>query len=77
MKCAPDRWYSIGHEIGFKDGKIGAITAGICDPVGKLQKIANVKADEVGGQETAQILLEACEKIPNPVIGAVRAELQL
>ena len=76
LKCAPHEWYSIAVELGFSDGEIEAKTSVLPSAKGKLQKMVRIKADAVGRQETAQLLLEACEKIPNPVIGAVRERLQ-
>ena len=43
---------------------------------GKLEKMVRVKAAAIGRQATARLLLEACETLPNPVIGAVRERLQ-
>ena len=76
VRCAPHEWYSIGLELGFRDGQITAMTDGLCTHAARLQKIVNQKAGDVGEQEAARLLLEACKKIPNPVIGAVRLKLQ-
>ena len=76
MKCAPHEWYSIAVELGFTNGQIVDETSGIATGRGKLEKMVRVKVDAAGSQETARLLLEACENIPNPVIGAVRESLQ-
>ena len=75
-KCAPHVWYSIALKLGFTDGQIVEMTSGAATAEGKLEKIVRVKADAVGIQETERLLLDACEKIPKPVIGAVRERLQ-
>ena len=76
MKCAPHEWYSIAVELGFSHGQIVEETSTIATGSGKLQRMVRVKADAVGNQETARLLLEACANIPHPVIGAVRERLQ-
>ena len=75
-KCAPDEWYSIAVELGFSEGEIEAKTSGVPSAKGKLQKMVRVKTTAFGRQETARLLLKACENIPNPVIGAVKDILQ-
>ena len=69
VKCAPHAWYSIALELDFTNGQIQEMSSGVATAEGKLQKIVHVKADAVGEQEAAYLLLSACEKIPNPVIG--------
>ena len=76
VKCASHVWYSIAVELGFTDGEIEAKTYGIPTAEGRLQKMVRVKADAVGKQKAVGLLLDACEKIPNPVIGAVRERIE-
>ena len=75
LKCAPHEWYSIALKLDFSDGQIVEETSGIATGSGKLEKMVRVKAAALGRQVTARLLLEACEKMPNPVIGAVRERL--
>ena len=76
VKCAPHEWYSIGLKIGFTDGQITDMTDGLRTSAAKIEKVVNVKAADIGEQEATELLLEACERISNPVIGAVRMKLQ-
>ena len=76
VDSAPHVWYSIALKLDFTDGQIEEKTAGLATAEGRIEKLVRVKADAVGEQEAARLLLEACGKIPNPVIGAVRKKLQ-
>ena len=75
-KCAPNEWYSIAVQLGFTNGQIVEETSAIATGSGKLQRMVLVKAAAFGRQETAFLLLKACENIPNPVIGAVNEIIQ-
>ena len=76
LKCAPHEWYSIGRQLGFSLGQLTDMTHTLGSGAGKLERIVDEKAAEVGAEETARILLDACERLPNPVIGAVRMRLE-
>ena len=45
---------------------------------GKLEKLVDVNAadQEVGAEETAHMLLDACARLINPVIGEIRMILE-
>ena len=76
LKCAPHEWYSVGCQLGFTDGQLTDMTQSLGTGAGKLEKIVNVKVAEVGGEEAARMLLEACKRLPIPVIDAVRRRLE-
>jgi hypothetical protein len=72
LKCAPHEWYSIGLQLGFSDGQLIDLAHTLGTGHGKLERIVEVKAAEAGMKATAGMLLDACERLTNPVIGAVR-----
>ena len=76
LKCASHEWYSIGRQLGFSLGQLTDMTHTLVSGAGKLERIVDEKAAEVGAEETARLLLDACERLINPVIGAVRMILE-
>ena len=76
LKCAPHEWYSIGRQLGFTSGQITSMTHALGPGTGKLEKLVDVKAAAVGAEETAGMLLEACARLTNPVMGEVRMILE-
>lgn len=75
LQNGPDQWYSICLALGYTSGKVISLTSGIPNYSSKLQKVFETKVSEVGRTEAAAKLLEACETIPDPIIGIVREEL--
>jgi hypothetical protein len=71
LKAAPHQWYSIGLELGFSNSEIEAMTHTLPSAQDKLRKVVLSKADQVGHERTAHLLLDSCKMIPNPVFGAV------
>lgn len=72
----PDQWFSICLALGYTSGKANDLTRRIPNIEGKLQNVFDTKAAEVGRIQAAAKLLEACETIPNPIIGIVLEELE-
>jgi hypothetical protein len=68
LKSASQEWYSIGRQLGFSRAKIITMTHKIDSSAGKLQLVIDTKAEEVGQQVTAGLVLDACERLPNPII---------
>jgi hypothetical protein len=75
VKVAPDRWLAIGLEMGYSSGELDAFTATIPNQSDKLLKIIYQKADDIGRERTAQLMLEVCKRVPNPVHVAVMKEI--
>lgn len=71
VKCGPDRWYEIGLELGYSDGKLNDLVLDMYGGGQKLRRIINTKACEVGAETAADELLKACCSICDPIIGAV------
>jgi hypothetical protein len=76
LKYGVCQWYSIGLELGFTGPQIEACTFEIPSPGSKLQALIERKSRECGMMETKKCLLSACEKIPQPVSGAVKRYLE-
>ena len=76
LKCAPHDWYSIDCQLGYFLGQLTDMTHTLGSGAMKLERIVDEKAAEVVAEEAAHILLDACERLINPVIGAVRMILE-
>ena len=76
LKYGVGQWYSIGLEMGFTGPQIEAYTFEIPSPDSKLQAVIERKIREYGVKETEKCLFAACERIPQPVIGAVKGYLE-
>ena len=68
LKCAPQEWYSIGRQLGFSLGQLTDMTHTLGSGAGRLERIVDKKAEEIGAEETARMLLDACKRLINPVI---------
>ena len=76
VTCASSRWYSIALKLGFHHSAVERLVWHIPDYDDRLQRFIDLKVGEVGEQETAALLLQACRDIPNPIIGMVEDELE-
>lgn len=74
-KLGSDQWADIGFELGFKLSDFNSMTMTMPLPASKLRVILEMKASAVGQDKVVDEILAACERIPNPIIGAVRDEL--
>ena len=72
-KVACNRWYAVGLELGFTDGQIDSLVKSLTVDADRLRRIVNQKAVEVGDENAARLLLEACSNIDDPVIEKVLA----
>lgn len=75
LNNGPDQWFSICLALGYAPGKVTDLTSGIPNNAGKIQNVFETKAADVGRIQAAAKLLEACETIPDPIIGIVLEEL--
>ena len=71
MKYGVSEWHSIGLEMGFTDSQIKASTFEIPSLGSKLQAILVRKIHECGVGKAEERLLNACKRIPLPIIGSV------
>jgi hypothetical protein len=70
-----DRWYAIGLEMGFSNSELTKITDGIPKHSDRLRAIVETKANEIGRENAAVSLLNACQTIVSPIYGIVADEL--
>ena len=70
------QWFSMGLEMGLTGPalKIEACTFDKPSPVSKLQAIIETKFRKCGFKETEKCLITACERIPQPIIAAVKCD---
>jgi hypothetical protein len=70
---ARDQWYDIGLALGFSEELVYVTHCAIGVRCGALtiQDLFDKKVNEVGITEATEALLEACRKIPFPVIDSV------
>ena len=73
-RCAPE-WYRFGLRLGYKDGKIQAMTYNIPTLEGKLQVIVEIRAKEDGREATVEALLDVCDQIMPQATVAVMEDL--
>ena len=76
VKVASDQWRSIGFEMGYTNGQLNSVSEGAPNHSSKLQMIARQKAAAIGKARAAQLLLEVCKRLPDPVYGGVMDELE-
>jgi hypothetical protein len=76
LRYGVDQWSSIGLAMGFTGAQITAYTAERPAAASKLEELIERKCHECGIKETEEILRAACEKIPQPIIGAVNSYLE-
>ena len=72
LKYGVAQWSSIGLAMGLSYSEIGACTDNKPAPSSKLEAIIAQQVHKCGIKQTEQCLLSACEKIPQPIIGAVK-----
>ena len=77
MKYGVDKWDLIGNKLRMTDRQIRAATHDRPSHAGKLQAIISCKRGELGDQELIKQLLEACGKIPQPILGMVKQHLDI
>ena len=75
MKYGVDKWDLIGNKLGMTSGEIRVATHDRPTHAGKLQAIISYKRDELGDRELIKQLLEACDNIPQPILGMVKQHL--
>jgi Mrp family chromosome partitioning ATPase len=75
LKFGADQWYLIGNKLRMTHAPIIAATHEMPTLAGKLQTTISVKRNELGGQEVIKQLLEACRKLPQPILGIVKQHL--
>ena len=66
-----DHWYSLCLQMGYSRGQVADITNGIPSNADKIRAAFDIKIDAVGESNATAALLEACRRIPNPIIGGV------
>ena len=76
VMCAPSRWHAIALELGFNCSTVEGLVHNIPNSGDKLQCIIFKKVEEVGEQETAALLLQACRDISDPVIADVQKDIK-
>ena len=75
MKFGADQWSLIGNKLGMPYPQMTAATHEIPTAAGKLQAIISYKRNELGDQKLIKQLLEACDNIPQPILGMVKQHL--
>jgi hypothetical protein len=75
MKFGVDKWDLIGAALEMTDAEITAVTHDRPSPAGKLKAVISCKRYELGDQMLVKQLLEACGKIPQPILGIVKQHL--
>ena len=70
------QWFSMGLEMGLTGPglEIEVCTFDKPSPVSKLQVIIETKFRKFGFKEKERYLLTACERIPQPIIAAVKCD---
>ena len=66
-----DQWYSLSFQMGYSAGQVADITSAIPSHADKIRAVFNKKIDAVGERAATAALLEACRRIPHPIIGGV------
>ena len=75
LKVGSHNWNLLGDKLGLTEGEMSSATSNKPTDPGKLQAIINMKRDELGDRELVRQLLDACEKIPQPILGQVLQRL--
>ena len=57
--------------MGYSSGQVEDITSRIPSDADKIRAVFDKKIDAVGESDATAALLEACRRIPNPIIGSV------
>ena len=65
------QWFSIGLAVGLTGPQIEACTFNKPSLGSKLEAIIELKVRECGVEESEKSLLNACERIPQPIVGSV------
>ena len=69
------QWYELGLELGFTRAKISEYCHNIPELSGKLLVLLERKATEVNPEILEDVILTACRRLPMPIHGIVRQEL--
>ena len=72
--CA--QWYELGLELGFTDSEITEYCHNKAESSGKLLVLLERKANEVSPESLKDRILNACKRIPRPIYGRVKDELE-
>ena len=71
-----DQWHSFAERLGFNFSQISAMSHDKVSPADKLSAIIQVKTEEVGDMKKMDdLLLTACELLPDPIHAAVKRSL--
>jgi hypothetical protein len=75
LKYGQCQWFSFGKLLGFSMDE----TEGLCynkpTPAEKLGAIISEKQKQIGLHETRELLLAACKRVPSPIYGIVKDNL--
>ena len=71
--CA--QWYALGLELGFTDADISDHCHNKADDSNKLLVLLEKKSNEVSLEILEDLILKACRRIPRPIYGRVRDDL--
>ena len=69
------QWYELGLELGFTRAKIVEYCHNVPECSGKLLVLLERKANEVSPEILEDLILNACKRIPSPIYGIVKDEL--
>ena len=70
-----NRWYSLCLQMGSSSFEVDSITSGIPNRADKIRAVFNKKIDDIGERAATEALLQACRRIPHPIIGGVMDSL--
>ena len=70
-----DQWLSFAERLGFNFSQINVICHDKASLTDKLSAIIQAKTKEVGDMKMDDLLLKACELLPDPIHAAVKRSL--
>ena len=76
MKYGCDQYFNIGLELKMTYPQIKDIVCDVPNGQQKLRLVIETRRQEVGNEAVTYELLNACETISTPIIGAVLEELR-
>ena len=62
---------AVAATAGLSSGQVADITGGIYNDADKIRAVFDKKIDAAGENAAVAALLEACRRIPHPIIGGV------
>ena len=76
LRAGASQWNLIGKELGMLKGEMDSETHHIPSYAGKLEALITVKTNALGKDEVKWMLIKACDKIPERILGVVKKLLE-